>query len=147
MTPATRSTLFSRNRLRVSSCGLRCAFALLFGLRCAFALLFLVLCAGSGFAQRSRPVRSGPHDPNHPASWLGNHAIVIQAPENPTDAELAPVLEWIGSSRIVGLGDGTHGTHEFYEIKRRLIEELVRAGGVQAVLFEASWPDFNRLND
>src|SRR5687768_7973479 len=105
MTPVTRSTPFSRNRLRVAS----------WGLRCASALVFLLFFSVPVFGQRYRPVRTGPHDPNDAASWLGNHAIVIQAPETPTDEELAPVLEWIGSSRIVGLGDGTHGTHEFYE--------------------------------
>uniref|UniRef100_Q027C9 Erythromycin esterase n=1 Tax=Solibacter usitatus (strain Ellin6076) TaxID=234267 RepID=Q027C9_SOLUE len=47
----------------------------------------------------------------------------------------------VGDARIVALGEATHGTWEFYQLKRRLIEYLVRRKGFTVVAFEHNWPD------
>jgi erythromycin esterase-like protein len=56
------------------------------------------------------------------------------------------LLDLVGDRRLVLLGEGSHGTHEFYaarvEITRRLIEER----GFDAVAVEGDWPDSDRVN-
>ncbi|TWF34961.1 erythromycin esterase-like protein [Chitinophaga polysaccharea] len=59
---------------------------------------------------------------------------------------LDPLFERIGESRIVMLGEASHGTHEYYNwrsyISRRLIEEK----GFNFIAVEGDWPDCYRLN-
>jgi erythromycin esterase-like protein len=56
------------------------------------------------------------------------------------------LIERARDKRLVLLGEGSHGTHEFYAerstISRRLIDEL----GFDAIAVEADWPDAYRVN-
>jgi erythromycin esterase-like protein len=56
------------------------------------------------------------------------------------------LLDLVGDRRLVLLGEGSHGTHEFYaarvEITRRLVEER----GFDAVAIEGDWPDSDRVH-
>ncbi|WP_340105099.1 protein-L-isoaspartate(D-aspartate) O-methyltransferase [Rhodohalobacter sp. 8-1] len=56
-------------------------------------------------------------------------------------AELAPLLERIGDSRVVLLGEATHGTSEFYRMRSRITRALVEEKGFNIVAVEADWPD------
>ncbi|MFN3651173.1 MAG: erythromycin esterase family protein [Armatimonadota bacterium] len=61
-------------------------------------------------------------------------------------SDLDPLMERIGDSRFVLLGEATHGTSEFYtwrtEISKRLIEEK----GFSFIAVEGDWPDCYRVN-
>jgi erythromycin esterase-like protein len=49
---------------------------------------------------------------------------------------------WIeGPAKVVLIGDGTHGTHEFYAHRANLTERLISEKGFSAVAIEADWPD------
>jgi len=48
---------------------------------------------------------------------------------------------------IVMLGEATHGTEEFYEIRRRLTQILIEGYGFKFVAVEGDWPDCYRLNE
>jgi erythromycin esterase len=52
----------------------------------------------------------------------------------------------LASSRIVMLGECTHGTSEFYSLRRRLTKILLEKHGFNFVAVEGDWPDFQRLN-
>ena len=56
------------------------------------------------------------------------------------------LVERAASARVVLIGESSHGTHEFYDVRtditRRLIDEL----GFDAVAVEADWPDAYRVN-
>ncbi len=56
-------------------------------------------------------------------------------------ADLGPLLERIGDCRAVLLGEATHGTAEFYRLRARITQELVRQKGFTVVAVEADWPD------
>jgi erythromycin esterase len=43
-----------------------------------------------------------------------------------------------GGVRVVGLGESTHGTAEFFRLKHRLVEYLVTAHGFRTFAMEAS---------
>ena len=64
-----------------------------------------------------------------------------QAFESIPDADLGPLLERIGDSRIVLLGEASHGTSEFYRMRDRITRALIEQKGFTAIAVEADWPD------
>ena len=44
------------------------------------------------------------------------------------------------------IGDGTHGTDEFYAHRDNLTHRLIEEKGFTAVAVEADWPDAFRIN-
>ncbi|MBV9493128.1 MAG: erythromycin esterase family protein, partial [Acidobacteria bacterium] len=83
-----------------------------------------------------------------PAGWLANHAYRLNttSPGAP-NGDLEGLRRIVGNASVVGLGEGTHGTHELQEMKLRMIEYLVREMGFTAVVMEAPFPDWMRLNE
>ena len=56
------------------------------------------------------------------------------------------LMERIGDSRIVLLGEASHGTAEFYEMRARITKELIEKRGFTSVAVEADWPDAAHIN-
>lgn len=56
------------------------------------------------------------------------------------------LLEMIGESSVVLLGEATHGTHEFYRIRAQITKRLILEKGFTAIAAEADWPDAYRVN-
>ncbi len=56
------------------------------------------------------------------------------------------LLQAIGESSLVLLGEASHGTHEFYRERARLTQRLIEEKGFSAVAVEADWPDAYRIN-
>lgn len=82
-----------------------------------------------------------------PAAWLTRNASVLESSELvPYSFDLEPLRPMIGAAGIVAIGDGTHGTREFYTMKLRVIEFMVREMGFDVVAFEAPFPVMNRVN-
>ncbi len=57
------------------------------------------------------------------------------------DVNLDGLMERIGESRVVLLGEASHGTAEFYEMRARITQELIEKKGFNIVAVEADWPD------
>jgi erythromycin esterase len=62
-------------------------------------------------------------------------------------ADLMPLKEILRDVRVVGLGEATHGTREFFQIKHRLLEFLVREMGFTVLAMEASYSAAMNVND
>lgn len=60
--------------------------------------------------------------------------------------DISPLLDRIGDSRVVLLGEATHGTSEFYRMRTRITKELILRRGFNFVAVEADWPDAARIN-
>lgn len=56
------------------------------------------------------------------------------------------LLARIGDARIVLLGEGSHGTHEFYRERARITKRLIAEQGFTAVAIEGDWPDAHRVS-
>lgn len=54
--------------------------------------------------------------------------------------------EVIGDARVVMIGEGSHGTHEFYAARAAITKWLIEHKGFCAVAAEADWPDSYRVN-
>ena len=63
-----------------------------------------------------------------------------------SDSELS-FLNEIGDSRIIGLGESTHGTKEFFQIKHRVFQYLVENHGFSAFVFEMDMAEARIFND
>jgi erythromycin esterase-like protein len=57
-----------------------------------------------------------------------------------------PLLEMIGESPCVLIGEASHGTHEFYDARAEITRRLIDEKGFHAVAVEADWPDAFRVN-
>jgi erythromycin esterase len=80
--------------------------------------------------------------------WLARNAFVLRSLEYPSPSnDLEPLRAIVGQSQIVALADATHGTHEFFTVKLRMIDFLVREMGFDVVAFEAPFTTGNRLNE
>jgi erythromycin esterase-like protein/predicted phosphoribosyltransferase len=86
-----------------------------------------------GRTQRSAPT---------PADILRTHAQALTADAHDYDA----LLNAIGNARLVLIGEGSHGTHEFYRERAFITERLISEKGFAAVAVEADWPDAYRVN-
>ncbi len=80
--------------------------------------------------------------------WMRQHAIPIQTVEAGHGfADLQPLKSVVGGARIVELGEATHGTREFFQLKHRMIEFLASEKGFTIFSIEANMPEAYRLND
>lgn len=118
-------------------------------MRRSLAALSLLLVALSAGAQARRRAATPPRlSDATPAGWLTNHAYRIETAQTGAPLrDLEPLRNLVGNATVVGLGDGTHGTHEYFEMKLRMIEFLVRELGFTAVAMEAPFADWAQLND
>lgn len=57
------------------------------------------------------------------------------------------LITTIAKSKVVMLGEATHGTSEFYSIRRMISERLIRDHGFDFIAVEGDWPDCQKLND
>jgi protein-L-isoaspartate(D-aspartate) O-methyltransferase len=56
------------------------------------------------------------------------------------------LLDRIGDSRLVLLGEASHGTAEFYDMRARITQALIEKKGFNVVAVEADWPDAGHIN-
>lgn len=59
---------------------------------------------------------------------------------------LSGLLERIGDARLVLLGEATHGTAEFYDMRARISRELIQQKGFNFIAVEADWPDAAQID-
>src|SRR5258705_10192687 len=112
---------------------------------CRALLLSLYLASPLSAATHRRAVAHPPPEPA--ADWLATHAIPLATTEATGNVDdLAPLASIVGGTHIVGLGDATHGTHEFFTTKLRIVQFLVERMGFDVLAMEGSYPQFERIN-
>jgi erythromycin esterase len=81
-------------------------------------------------------------------AWLKANAIPLATAEPGSDfKDLEPLRSVIGNARIVAMGEATHGTREFFQLKHRLIEYCVSQLGFTIIGFEAEYGTTLAVND
>lgn len=115
---------------------------------CAVALLSLAPCGGDA----PTPVE-GPADPDPPpvpaeaTAWIERNAVPFEGSHlSLPNSDIGFVREIVGDARVVSLGENTHGTRDFFEMKARMLRFLVEEMGFDAFAIEATWPEANRLD-
>jgi erythromycin esterase len=80
--------------------------------------------------------------------WIGAHLVAVKSLDPAsTDEDIEPLRQPLDGVRIVGLGESTHGVHEFFAVKQRLVEFLVRELGFTVFALEASHAACQPIND
>ena len=106
--------------------------------------VIFVLVTGAFSAARSG--QTGP--PADLVRWIREHAVPLKTVDPAADdADLMPLKEMIGDARIVGLGEASHGTSEFFTLKHRLVHFLATELGFTVFAIEANMPEAYRLNE
>ncbi len=80
-------------------------------------------------------------------AWIRKQAVPI-ATVDPSQghSDLEPLRHMIGRSRIVALGEGTHGTSEFFKMKHRIVRYLAEEMGFTVFAIEANMPEARAVN-
>jgi len=104
--------------------------------------ILLAVCCLIGLA-------SAQQNPDKPAvDWIAANAVRLKTPEAGNGfADMQPLKKIIGNARIVSLGEATHGTREFFQLKHRMLEFLATEMGFTIFSIEANMPEAYRLND
>jgi len=109
----------------------------------------LVAAAMSGVAQgaHAEPAMNA-QVPEEVIAWLKANAIPLAAvaPGSPFH-DLAPLRPMLSKARVVSLGESTHGTREFFQLKHRLIEYCVSELGFTIIAFEANYGSMLAVTD
>jgi len=80
--------------------------------------------------------------------WLKKNAIPIKSVEAGNGfADLQPLKRILSDARVVGLGEATHGTREFFQFKHRMVEFLVREMNFNVFAIEANYSGCLKVND
>jgi len=81
-------------------------------------------------------------------AWIRANAMPILSTEpGQSFRDLAPLGAMIGEARVVALGEATHGTREFFQLKHRILEYLVEEKGFTIFAIEAGMPECRVVND
>ncbi|GMR68526.1 MULTISPECIES: erythromycin esterase family protein [Bacillus] len=83
---------------------------------------------------------TSPYNINPIVKWLEEHAKPLKT-TNPTASlnDLKPLKDMVGSASIVGLGETTHGAHEVFTMKHRIVHYLVSEKGFTNLVLEEGW--------
>src|SRR3954452_584630 len=71
-------------------------------------------------------------------------ATVARPITGPADYE--PLRQNIGNRHLVLIGEASHGTHQFYQVRAELTKWLIEHKGFTSVAVEADWPDALRVH-
>jgi erythromycin esterase len=104
-----------------------------------FCLLSALFLANLSFAQDTTEVVT---------AWLKQNFIPIKYKEAGSSySELEPLKKILQDAQVIGLAESTHGTYEFFEIKRHLVEFLITQMGFAAFVIESGFSDCEAINE
>ncbi|HKS22252.1 MAG TPA: erythromycin esterase family protein [Thermoanaerobaculia bacterium] len=117
--------------------------------RSAAVLTLLLLIATSSFAQVRRRAMLPPTDDGLTfPQWVALRAIPFDTVEpGSDDRDLAPLSDLVGNHKYVGVGEATHGSHEFFAMKARMFRYLVEHKGFTVFSIEGNLPEADAIND
>lgn len=115
---------------------------------CVVAALVL-----TGACQEDAPVGTAPQLPLRPLppdpvpAWLDANVHPFDGAHlSLPHTDLEFFREIVGDARVVALGEGTHGTRDFFEMKARILRFLVEEMSFNTFAIEASWPESRRID-
>jgi len=105
------------------------------------AALLLALLAASASAEEAGK-------PDDRVRWLAEHAAPVRSisPADEDVSDLMPLVKWIGDSRVVALGEVTHGDGAAFQAKARLVRFLHEVMGFDVLAWEAGFFDVPRVD-
>ena len=99
------------------------AYSTHYWMKFKISILFLLLFAFNASGQES-------------LSWINKNAYQLKSDSDSTNNDLSFLLNELRAKSIVGIGEASHGTHEFYVQKARIIEFLISKCNFKLLSFE-----------
>ena len=90
-----------------------------------------------------KPLQAKPKRPRKVMDVLRDAAEPLPLLDDPKFAEFA---DRFAASRVVLLGEASHGTSEFYRARAAITRRLIEKHGFSIVAVEADWPDAAAIN-
>jgi erythromycin esterase len=102
--------------------------------------VFLVLCLSVLLVRAASAAEPGPGER---VRWLADNAVAVRsiAPADEDFSDLMPLVKWIGDSRVVALGEVTHGDGPTFQAKARLLRFLHQVMGFDVLAWESGFFD------
>ncbi|RAY11174.1 erythromycin esterase family protein [Actinomadura craniellae] len=108
-------------------------------------LLIMLLCAGVLF---TAPLARAELAEDGLAQALGANAYELHSTEPTGDLrDLRPLGRMVEGAAVVGVGEATHNSREFFTMKHRMFRYLVEEKGFATFSLEANWSAGLRLDD
>lgn len=108
--------------------------------RLSLLLLFLITLTVATWTPTALPAHAQALSSDPVVCWIQRNAIPLRTSDpGGSDADLAPLKQIAANASIVGLGEATHGTHEFLNMKARLAEFLISHMGFTTFVMENDW--------
>lgn len=63
-----------------------------------------------------------------------------------TPEDLTSLINAVGDTRVILLGEASHGTSEFYKVRTELSKRLIEEKGFTIIAVEGDWPSTQRIN-
>src|SRR5437773_792959 len=85
----------------------------------------------------------------NPAGTIAANSNPVQTiPFHPlrNETDLDVLINEIGNSRVVLLGESTHGTHEYYEWRAAITKRLIEEKGFNFIAVEGDWVDSYKVD-
>ncbi len=107
-------------------------------LRLYITALFFAMSVGYAAAQSAEIIEN-----------IKAHAIPISTDpdDTATFSDMQPLKQILSNRRIVSMGEATHGSHEFFAMKHRMLEFLVKEMGFRVFAIEANFTECRAIND
>ena len=94
------------------------------------------------------PLSSAAASPSAPVHELDRAAHPLDSTDPGADTtDLRALGTMVGDAEVVGLGEATHGSHEFFALKDRVFRYLVEKKGFTTFALEMSWSAGLRIDD
>ncbi|MFI1800479.1 erythromycin esterase family protein [Streptomyces sp. NPDC020379] len=109
--------------------------------------LSLTLLAAVGPLVAAKPAGAAAGPPG-PVAALTRAARPLRTTDPTGDLrDLRPLGAMVGDATVVGMGEATHGSHEFFTNKHRVFRYLVEEKGFTTFALEANWSTGVQLDD
>jgi erythromycin esterase len=105
-----------------------------------FRLITVCFLAGLGYHVHAQDTAA--------INYMRAHAVRIHIdPDSTNFKDLSPLKTILNGKRIIGMGEATHGTHEFFAMKHRMLEFLVKEMGYRIFAIEANFTECRAVNN
>lgn len=78
---------------------------------------------------------------------LNNRIFELKSFDSTDTSEFGMLRDEISGFKVIGLGEATHGTKEFYQYKAKLIKYLVEQQRLRVLVFESDMVGMESIND
>ncbi|MFZ6030112.1 MAG: protein-L-isoaspartate(D-aspartate) O-methyltransferase [Chloroflexota bacterium] len=107
---------------------------------------FVPLIGQAGWQEKSTLGTPATYAPAFADTLPRRIAQSVQSIASIAEADLDGLMTRIGDARLVLIGEASHGTAEFYNMRARITRALIEQKGFKIIAVEADWPDAARVD-